>query len=88
MILPDCDFFNLWLPVPGFECSGEKGKDWKVSEVDCSLKQLELIQRGLASAGEEAGFGLRWQRMSRDCSLLMMVSHFARCIRELQQMRG
>ena len=43
-----------------------------MSEVDCSLKQLDLFGD---CTPEEAGFGLRWQRMSRDCSLPMMVSH-------------
>ena len=43
-----------------------------MSEVDCSLKQLDLFGD---CTPEEAGFGLRWQRMSKDCSVQTMVTH-------------
>ena len=43
-----------------------------MSEADSSLKQLDFFEN---CSDEEAGYGLRWQKMSPDSSPPMMASH-------------
>ena len=43
-----------------------------MKEVDCSLKQLDFFEN---CSDEEAGYALRWQKMSPDSSAQIMALH-------------